>query len=204
MIYRMSNVKYVKQVAIAFLFFLSANAHSVNYRQVNATITLDTNWKFCKGELEEASQSTFDDSDWESVTVPHDWAIYGPFDKEIDKQVVKIVQNKEKEATEKTGRTGALPFIGKAWYRRVFSVPTLSDHQRVLLTFDGAMSNAKVYVNGQKVGEHAYGYSYFYFDVTQYVQEGQSNVLAVCLENEPFSSRWYPGAGLYRKSTTYR
>lgn len=156
-------------------------------------------WKFYKGDTISASQTDFDDSDWESVTIPHDWAIYGPFDMEIDKQVVKIEQNNEKEATEKTGRTGALPFVGAGWYRTILDLPQFNNTKQVLLTFDGAMSNAEVFVNGIKVGNRPYGYSYFYFDISDYIKEGKQNVVAVRLENQPFSSRWYPGAGLYRK-----
>ncbi|GAB3647039.1 beta-galactosidase GalB [Echinicola sediminis] len=156
-------------------------------------------WKFFKGKNENAFQEDFDDSKWESVTVPHDWAIYGPFDKEVDKQIVKIVQNNEKEATEKTGRTGALPFTGVGWYRTKLQLPEHIGGKQLLLTFDGAMSNAEVYVNGEKVGNRPYGYSYFYFDVSEQLKKGKENVIAVRLENQEFSSRWYPGAGLYRK-----
>lgn len=156
-------------------------------------------WKFFKGDNTSASKIDFDDSRWESVVVPHDWAIYGPFDKEIDKQVIKIEQNNEKEATEKTGRTGSLPFIGVGWYRTTLALHEFTHNQQVLLTFDGAMSNAEVFVNGVKVGNRPYGYSYFYFDISNYIQAEKQNVIAVRLENQPFSSRWYPGAGLYRK-----
>ena len=156
-------------------------------------------WKFSKGDNTLASKTDFDDTHWESVIIPHDWAIYGPFDKEIDKQIIKIVQNNEKEATEKTGRTGALPFVGVGWYRTTLDLPESTKDQQVLLTFDGAMSNAEVFVNGVKVGNHPYGYSYFYFDISDRIQAGKQNVIAVRLENQPFSSRWYPGAGLYRK-----
>jgi len=156
-------------------------------------------WKFAKGEYNSAASISFNDAVWELVTVPHDWAIYGPFDKDIDKQVVKIEQNNEKTATEKTGRTGALPFIGVGWYRTKVSLPEFTTHKQAILSFDGAMSNAQVFVNGVKVGNHPYGYSYFYFDITSYLKQGAENVIAVRLENNSFSSRWYPGAGLYRK-----
>jgi len=162
-------------------------------------LTLKTGWRFFKGDINGAAEIGFDDRSWESVIVPHDWAIYGPFDKDVDKQIVKIKQNNEKEATEKTGRTGALPFIGVGWYRRALNLPEFTKNKQVLLTFDGAMSNAEVYVNGLKVAQRPYGYSYFYVDISDYLQEGKKNVLAVRLENLPFSSRWYPGAGLYRK-----
>jgi beta-galactosidase len=158
-----------------------------------------TSWKFTRNDDLSASVPGFDDSSWQSVTVPHDWAIYGPFDKEIDKQTVRIVQNNEEQASEKTGRTGALPFTGTGWYRTTFSLPGELSSKQVLITFDGAMSNARVFVNGKEAGSRPYGYSYFWFDISNLVIPGDGNVVAVRLENLPFSSRWYPGAGLYRK-----
>lgn len=167
--------------------------------QQREVITFTEGWKFSRGENENAYLSEFDDTKWQTVNVPHDWAIAGPFDKEIDKQVVKIEQNNEEAATEKTGRTGSLPFIGTGWYRRSFDIPKSFSGRKALLTFDGAMSNAQVYVNGTLVGGRPYGYSYFYFDITSYIKPGSKNMVAVKLENQSFSSRWYPGAGLYRK-----
>ncbi|OYX82170.1 MAG: beta-galactosidase, partial [Flavobacteriales bacterium 32-34-25] len=170
----------------------------ISLAQVRTVRELDSNWKFQKGDFENAFQSNFNDSKWEKVTVPHDWAIYGPFDKEIDKQTVAIVQNGEKVASEKTGRTGALPHVGSAWYRNKFSISAAEKGKKVILLFEGAMSEPQIYLNGKKVGEWAYGYSYFYFDVTDFINVGE-NILAVKLTNKDFASRWYPGAGLYRK-----
>lgn len=168
------------------------------FSQVRTVQEIATNWKFQKGKNTEAFQVNFNDSKWKTVTVPHDWAIYGPFDKEVDKQNVAIVQNGEKVASEKTGRTGALPHIGTAWYRNKFSVPEFKNGKKVILLFEGAMSEPQVYLNGKKVGEWAYGYSYFYFDISELIQDGE-NILAVEVSNKEFASRWYPGAGLYRK-----
>ena len=168
------------------------------FSQVSTIMELDTDWKFQKGSIENAYTVDFDDSKWENVTVPHDWAIYGPFDKEVDKQLVKIEQNKEELASEKTGRTGALPHIGQAWYRNKFELPKFEEGKKAIIIFEGAMSEPIVYVNGEKVGAWNYGYSYFYFDITKYISRGK-NQLAVQLTNRALSSRWYPGAGLYRK-----
>lgn len=179
-------------------FLLLLLSVSFSFAQTREVKELDS-WKFFKGDIANAPDAAFNDAQWEAVKVPHDWAIYGPFDKEIDKQTVKIVQNNEEQATEKTGRTGSLPFIGAAWYRKTFELPGFGGGKQVLLTFDGAMSNAEVYVNGKKAGNRPYGYSYFYFDITEFIQPGKQNVVAVRLENQGFSSRWYPGAGLYRK-----
>ncbi|AOZ99063.1 DUF4982 domain-containing protein [Flavobacterium commune] len=178
-----------------FTFFIITQ---ISLAQVRTVRELDSNWKFQKGDFENAPQTNFNDSKWEKVSVPHDWAIYGPFDKEIDKQSVAIVQNGEKVASEKTGRTGALPHIGTAWYRNKFTISAAEKGKKVILLFEGAMSEPQIYLNGKKVGEWAYGYSYFYFDITDFISAGE-NTLAVKLTNKEFASRWYPGAGLYRK-----
>ena len=184
----------MKALTTLFLF-----CSLITIAQQRTTLELSENWQFQKGENSEAHLASFNDSNWETVSVPHDWAIYGPFDKEIDKQLVAIEQNKESKATEKTGRTGALPYIGEAWYRTQFSVPNVSDNKRVLIQFEGAMSEPQVYLNGKFVGSWNYGYSYFYFDITDFINQDEPNQLAVHISNVGESSRWYPGAGLYRK-----
>lgn len=151
--------------------------------------TLNDGWKFSKGSPAEAKE-------WQTVRVPHDWAIYGPFDRANDLQVVAVEQNGETEKTEKTGRTGGLPFIGKGTYRTTFEVPDTAGRS-VTLVFDGAMSNAHVKVNGKEVAFWPYGYNSFYVNVDDAVVPG-SNDLEVALENFEKASRWYPGAGLYR------
>ncbi|MDY2587366.1 DUF4982 domain-containing protein [Winogradskyella aquimaris] len=166
--------------------------------QTREVITLKKGWKFEKGHHPNASKIAFDDSNWQNVTVPHDWAIYGPFDKNIDKQTVAIIQNGEEIATEKTGRTGALPYIGEGWYRNTFSLENFDETKKVLLLFEGAMSEPEIFLNGEKIGEWKYGYSYFYFDISAYINGTSKNTLAVKLTNVGKSSRWYPGAGLYR------
>lgn len=149
---------------------------------------LEKDWKFHRGEAEGAFQCSYDDSSWQDVTVPHDWAIYGPFSRDID------LQPNDDNTAVMTGRTGGLPYVGCGWYRRSFDVP---QGKRVTLLFDGAMSEARVWVNGQQACFWPYGYNSFHCDVTDLVKPG-SNTLAVRLENLPQSSRWYPGAGLYR------
>ena len=141
-----------------------------------------------------------DMTSWQTVSIPHDWAISGPFDKKWDLQVVAIEQNGEKEPTEKSGRSGSLPWIGKGHYRRTFRVPSQYAHAE--LVFDGAMSEPTVYVNGKKAGYWAYGYNTFRVDVTPYInKDGSDNLLQVDLQNLEESSRWYPGAGIYRPVT---
>ena len=188
-------MRYFKHILFLLCIITSIGTPKAQTRDV---ITLKKGWKFNKVNHPEALKSNFDDSHWEDVSVPHDWAIYGPFNKDIDKQVVAIEQNAEEVASEKTGRTGALPYIGEAWYRHTFSLPNFNANKKAIILFEGAMSQPEVFINGQKVGEWKYGYAYFYFDITDYISTTQENTLAVKLSNQGESSRWYPGAGLYR------
>lgn len=151
--------------------------------------TLNEGWQFSKGTLAEPTG-------WQTVRVPHDWAIYGPFDRANDLQTVAVVQNGEKEETVKTGRTGGLPFIGKGVYKTTFEVPDTAGRD-VTILFDGAMSNARVTLNGKEVAFWPYGYNSFTVNTDGIVRPG-SNDLVVELENKERASRWYPGAGLYR------
>lgn len=159
---------------------------------------LKEGWRFTRQDDPTSMLPKFNDSKWQRVTIPHDWAIYGPFSYDNDKQHLAIAQDGQKQAMEHAGRTGGLPFVGTGWYRTELKLPESLSGRRVRLVFDGAMSNAEVYVNGSKVGYWPYGYNSFYFDVTKFVKPGADNVLAVRLTNKHESSRWYPGAGLYR------
>lgn len=153
------------------------------------TVTLNDGWQFTKGRPDSSTK-------WQQVRVPHDWAIYGPFDVANDLQKVAVEQNGEKEETLKTGRTGGLPFIGKGTYKTSFNVADTTE-RNITLLFDGAMSNAHVKVNGKEVAYWPYGYDSFYADVSDAVVPGD-NEMVVELENFERASRWYPGAGLYR------
>ena len=171
----------MKPILISSLFVWAVCAVQAQTRQEQ---TLRT-WQFSRDSLH-----------WQSVSVPHDWAISGPFDKKWDLQTVAIEQNGEKEKTEKSGRSGALPWIGRGYYITSLTVGNLKG-RRATLEFDGAMAEPVVYVNGLRAGSWAYGYSPFRVDVTSYLQKG-INTIAVSLNNQAESSRWYPGAGLYR------
>ncbi len=170
---------------LALLLLAACNDAVVSPRQE----TLLTQWEFSR-----------DSVNWENVTVPHDWAITGPFDRANDLQEVLVTQNFETAVTAHTGRTGGLPYMGKGWYRTMFDVTEFDpENMMVALLFDGAMSQAKVRINGRFVMEWPYGYNAFHADVTEYLNpDGKDNLLEVSLENLPNSSRWYPGAGLYR------
>lgn len=167
------------------LYFVMGASSALN-AQTRNVISLKQ-WEFSRDSIH-----------WEKVSIPHDWAISGPFDKKWDLQNVAIVQNGEKTATEKSGRSGALPWIGEGWYRTTLNIDNqLPFHQ---LQFDGAMSEPTVYINKEKAGYWAYGYNAFRIDASTYLHKGKNEVV-VHLKNREESSRWYPGAGLYRPVT---
>jgi beta-galactosidase len=174
-------------LAIVFLSAISSLAATVDDSgktlmvSGERRISLDADWRFFKGTAQGAENPDFDDSKWRSLHLPHDWAIEGPFDPKLNPH------------------TGALPISGTGWYRKTFLLPQQARDRYFTVVFDGAMSNAKVWLNGHLLGERPYGYSSFAFDLTAFLNFGaQPNVLAVCLTPEEHSSRWYPGAGIYR------
>ncbi len=161
-------------------------------------------WRFLRGDAQGAEAAQADDSGWQQVTIPHDWAITGPFDKNIDIQVTRIEQNGELYATEKTGRSGSLPWVGEGWYRTEITIPEGFCSSELI--FDGAMAEPRVYLDGKEVGYWAYGYNTFRLDITDFIPRDPvagsllpgRHTLAVHLQNIEESTRWYPGAGLYR------
>jgi len=149
----------------------------------NPRIELDFNkdWRFAKGPQPNAHRPAFDDSTWQVVRLPHDWAIAGPYE------------------PRGNPHTGKLPWQGEGWYRKQFVLPQAWTGKRVYLDFDGVMAMPTVYVNGAEAGGWDYGYMSFRVDVTDFVRFGQTNVVAVHVDTRPHQSRWYPGAGIYRK-----
>jgi len=144
-------------------------------------VSFNDGWRFLKAEADGAEKPDFDDSQWREVRLPHDWAIEGPFDPKLNPH------------------TGALPIFGTGWYRKTFTVSDDLKGRYLTIEFDGAMSNAHVWLNGEELGQRPYGYISFAFDLTPHLRfGGQKNVLAVRLTPEDHSSRWYPGAGIYR------
>ncbi len=140
-------------------------------------------WRFIKGEPAGAEKADFDDSSWQPVHLPHDWAISGPFNPTAN------------------GYAGKLPWQGVGWYRKTFSAGEADSERRVYLDFDGVMAFPQVYVNGRLAGGWDYGYMSFRVDATPYVRFGQANVVAVRADTRRHGTRWYPGAGIYRKVT---
>jgi beta-galactosidase len=154
--------------------------------------SFNSGWKFVKF-LNEAGESSsigrepenlqlpsVDDTAWRLLDLPHDWAIEGPFSDTLE------------------NNTGLLPWKGIGWYRKHFNVDENDKGKKIYIDFDGAMANAKVWLNGKYVGEWPYGYTSFRMDLTQYVNFEKENIIAVRLDTKNWDSRWYPGAGIYR------
>ena len=173
----------------AMLLISSMVFYACSTKQTVRTDTLLRQWQF--------TQDTTENPNWQDVTIPHDWAISGPFDRANDLQEVVVVQNGEKEPTWKTGRSGGLPWMGKGHYRTKVKV---KKDKFYTLVFDGAMSHADVYVNGEEVVYWPYGYNTFdcYILPSVFSDTDSEVTIDVYLENKPQQSRWYPGAGLYR------
>ena len=157
-----------------------------NWASVREIVLLDAEGKVIKpvanNNMEAPAMPDYTASGFKKVQLPHDWAIESPF------------------LRDEPNETGKLPWNGYGWYRKEFEVPSSFSAQedRYYLDFDGVMSCPQVYVNGQKAGGWAYGYASFRVDITPYLKPGQKNLVAVLASNRPRSTRWYPGAGIYR------
>ncbi len=157
------------------IFVLAGNLHSREW------INFSDNWHFSRGNPENAQAPDFDDSSWKEVDVPHDWAISGPFN------------------VEERGNTGKLPWRGEGWYRKTFSADAENEGKILYLLFDGVMAQPQVYINGTLAGGWDYGYNSFFLNVTDLIHFGEENTVAVHVDTRGHDSRWYPGAGIYRR-----
>jgi beta-galactosidase len=133
-----------------------------------------------KQEPSAIESKTFEDAQWRTLNLPHDWAVEGPFRTDLD------------------GNTCELPWRGIGLYRKHFNIANPDKGKQFYIDFDGAMANAELWLNGHKAGERPYGYSSFRVNLTPYILVGKENVIAVRLNTEKPVSRWYPGAGIYR------
>jgi beta-galactosidase len=145
------------------------------------TASFDLGWRFHLGDVSGAQTTTFDDSSWTALDVPHDWSISLPF-------------NQDSAGKESGGYLDG----GLGWYRKTFTLPAASSGQKIFLQFDGVYMDSTLYLNGTQICARPYGYSSFECDITATAKTGASNVLAVKVNNELPSSRWYSGSGIYR------
>ena len=165
-------------LSIVFLTILLQTAVSQNGSQ---WYSFNEGWKFTKGDSVNARFPDYNDNSWQPVAIPHDWAIFGPLEEKLD------------------GNTGKLPWRGVGWYRKTFTVDQAEKGNIVYLMFDGIMSSPKIYINGTLAGSWDYGYNSFYVNVTDFIDFGKKNTIAIFVDNRNHGSRWYPGAGIYRK-----
>ncbi len=165
---------------IKFFFISLFCVFSIN---LHARIFLDFNdgWRFRKGEVSNGGAINLDDSNWRILDLPHDWGVEGPFD------------------PEGSPSTGKLPWKGQGWYRKTFELDAAYEGKKIYFLFDGIMAFPKIYINGQLAGKWDYGYNSFYVDATGFLNPGQENLIAVHVDTRAHESRWYPGAGIYRK-----
>ena len=162
---------------------MSSEKENVYVNQYGSTTersqNFDDNWRFYLGDASGAEQPTFDDSQWRQLSLPHDYSI-------------------EQEYTQSGEAESAYLLGGTGWYRKNFTLGKEMEGKKVRIDFGGVYMNATVYVNGQQVGTHPYGYTPFSFDITDYVKVGQVNTIAVKVDHKTPSSRWYSGSGIYR------
>ena len=169
-------------VLLSFLILTVATVHAQSRTEL-----FDENWRFHLGGAQGAESPEFDDSKWRKLDLPHDWSIEdlpgtnSPFDRDAISQV-----------------NGGFTTGGTGWYRKTFVVPIDQKNRRVVIQFDGVYMNAEVWLNGQLIGTHPYGYTSFWFDLTDRIRFGSLNVLVVKVRNEGENSRWYSGSGIYR------
>ncbi|GAA4281323.1 glycoside hydrolase family 2 TIM barrel-domain containing protein [Gaetbulibacter aestuarii] len=169
----------LKYLAIFLLAFFIFSCDSTE-PQKRERISFNNHWLFEKTQDTLAYQMDYDDSNWRRLSVPHDWAIEGPFKPEYN------------------SRTGGLPVFGMAWYRKYFTIDPSKKGSIITLEFDGIMSNATIYVNGKKVYHRHNGYIGFEIDITPFINFNKKNCIAVLVDPKPLSARWYSGAGIYR------
>jgi beta-galactosidase len=173
----MNTKNFKLSTAIFFILFVSGNILFAQREIVN----FNDNWLFSKGNIENASSSQLNESSWEKIKLPHDWAISGPFNPLGE------------------GNTGKLPWKGEGWYRKHFTPDLTDQNKKFFLLFDGVMASPKVFVNGKNAGSWDYGYNSFIIDITSFLKFGKDNVIGVYANTLNHGSRWYPGAGIYRK-----
>jgi len=153
----------------------------------NSGTLFDSDWRFHPGGSQRAENPDFDDSSWRLLDLPHDWSIENlpgtssPFNRDAISQV-----------------SGGFTTGGTGWYRKSFIVPADQMGKRIIIQFDGVYMNAEVWINGKSCGNHPYGYTSFWFDLTDHIKFGQKNVISVKVRNEGENSRWYSGSGIYR------
>lgn len=174
-------------LSLCFVLLIPNNVLAQQNNSPRLKLLFDADWRFHRGGAQGADQADFDDSRWREVDLPHDWSIedlpgtYSPFDSNAINQVM-----------------GGFTTGGLGWYRKTFTVPANEKGKKVQIQFDGVYMNADVWLNGEYLGNHPYGYTSFWYDITNKIKFGEKNVLSVQVKNNGQNSRWYSGSGIYR------
>ena len=177
-------MKRIYTYAILSLLYIN---YSNGQTKAVRTMNFDNNWLFYLGGYAGGENYSVNDSKWRKIDLPHDWSVEdrpgtkSPFSKNA------ISQCNEGFTTQGTG-----------WYRKHFLIPKSENGKHVIIQFDGVYMNSIIYVNGKVVGNHPYGYTSFYYDITNKLKFGEKNIIAVQVINEGQNSRWYSGSGIYR------
>lgn len=174
------QTRFFFHVFVLALLFIQINTPSISQSEIRYRASFNDGWLFKKTLDTLAFHTDYDDANWRKVSLPHDWAIEGPFKPEYNP------------------RTGGLPIFDKAWYRKSFLISEADKGKIITLEFDGVMYNSTIYINGQKVYYRPNGYIGFQINITPYLKFDAENIIAVFVNPEVLSSRWYSGAGIYR------
>jgi beta-galactosidase len=190
----MKKTLFIKTIMILFLLMiLNISCKRQRTIEIERTVSFDQGWRFIKNDPADAMNPEFDDTSWRQLDLPHDWSIedlqgqgndsvIGPFSKSSINKMA-------------TGYTEG----GTAWYRKDFIINKPDKDKIVYLQFDGIYMNSDVWINGEHIGNHPYGYTSFYYNITGYLNPaGQKNVVAVQVKSEGKNYRWYSGSGIYR------
>jgi beta-galactosidase len=182
-IQKIKNIIYIISFFLLLIFFFSCTSSITSLDNVRKIKDFDNNWNFHLGDIENAQEQEFDDSQWRVLNLPHDWSIEGKFSEDNPPGV----------------GGGALPG-GIGWYRKTFSLPESDKDKLVFIDFDGVYRNSEVWINGHYLGKRPYGYISFRYELTPFLKFGsEKNVLSVKVDNsQQPNSRWYTGSGIYR------
>jgi beta-galactosidase len=179
---KMSMFQMVSRILLLAVFCMGCTGYDGPEDGVRQRIKLDLDWKFSRGDFPEAFEMDFDDSRWQQIDIPHDWAILDTFSQDFP-----------------TGRPGGFASGGVGWYRKAFTLSRKDASSKISVEFGGVYENSEVWINGHYLGKRPFGYISFYYDLTPYLDFRGDNVLAVRVDNskQP-SARWYTGCGIYR------
>ncbi|MGE5395678.1 MAG: sugar-binding domain-containing protein [Candidatus Saccharibacteria bacterium] len=191
------NISPGKRILLMVLL-LSVGLVSCNSKKDFSKREQDFNegWKFHLGDIKGADSVVFDDSQWRTLDLPHDWSIEDLPAAPGKKQIGPFTEDSEGK-----GSTGNVKG-GIGWYRKTFTLDKSTSNKRVQVCFDGVYRECNVWINGHHLGFHAYGYTPFFYNLTPFLKPaGEKNVLAVWVNNPGKNSRWYSGSGIYRPVT---